>query len=547
MLIHDTQYDAGSYPAKVGWGHSPMEYAVALAAEAGVRRLVLFHHDPARDDAAVDALLARARAGRGAGRRLEVDAAAEGAEIVVVPGGAARSTDDRGATATEMPALEHLTAGVVVSTSDPALEATVRAAAAAEGLEVRSAEETPADDRVGSVMVVDVDDEQVDTPSGSLAVLGATRRAIPNGVSGITDWLVLPCSIAHVRTKLRAAVLRRACRWLAAPAAPDEEQRLASLHALGVLDTPPETRFDELVELARRATETPIALITLVDAERQWFKAHAGFDATESHRDESFCAHAVLGDGFLQVPDALEDDRFAENPAVAGPTRVRFYAGVGLALADGSCVGTLCVADHRPRLLDDHQLTELRRWRPSSWPSCKPAACDRDARLPCARGPVTDRDVDGVRRLAAGVDVGERHHVGLARCEHLGHDREEVVVGRGVGPQREHATRVEAVRQALQARRLVEGGVARVEDVPRRVIDVDEDGVEALRCRGPERRARRRPCRRSRRGRCASADRRRAPPTAGAGRASCQSITSVSASTTCSDRTRSSSSTARAV
>src|SRR5204862_68889 len=85
--------------------------------------------------------------------------------------------------------------------------------------------------------------------------------------------------------------------------------------------------------------------VVVVDAERQWFKATAGFDATESPRDESMCAHAILTPEGLQVPDTLLDARFADNPAVVGPTRVRFYAGVPLALPDGSRVGTLCVAD----------------------------------------------------------------------------------------------------------------------------------------------------------------------------------------------------------
>jgi GAF domain-containing protein len=174
---------------------------------------------------------------------------------------------------------------------------------------------------------------------------------------------VLPASIAHIRTKLRAAVLRKACRWLAAPVAPDEEKRLAALHRLGMLDTPREARFNRFVDQAREITATPIALLSLVDAERQWFKASAGldFDVTESHRDQSMCAHAILGPDLLQVPDALEDPRFADNPAVTGPLRVRFYAGVPLALADGSRIGTLCVADHRPRMLDDHQVEALCR------------------------------------------------------------------------------------------------------------------------------------------------------------------------------------------
>jgi GAF domain-containing protein len=193
-------------------------------------------------------------------------------------------------------------------------------------------------------------------------VLAVTRRALPVlAPATVTDWLVLPCSLAHVRTKLRSAALRRACRWLAAPVTPEEDARLAALRALGVLDTPAEERFDEYAEEARRIADTPIALVTLVDADRQWFKARAGFDTAETHRDLSVCAHAILGADVLQVPDALEDDRFADSPVVTGPDRLRFYAGMPVALADGSRVGTVCVADHRPRLLDDRQLAELRR------------------------------------------------------------------------------------------------------------------------------------------------------------------------------------------
>jgi GAF domain-containing protein len=338
-----------------------MEYAVDIAASVGVRRLVLFHHDPARTDDALDAVVSAAQARAAAdGSTLEVSAAAESDEIVLEPGGGRRPQAEVEVAATSVPALEHLDVSVIVATHDAHLEELVRAAAIAEGLKVRLPDEAAKRAR-DAVVVLDVDDEITGPFPGALSVLGVTRQAVPSVATNITDWLVLPCTIAHVRTKLHAAVLRRACRWRAAPAPPDEEERLAALYAQQILDTPAEPRFDRLVEQARRATETPIALVTLVDAARQWFKAHSGFDISESPRDESFCAHAILGEETLQVPDALEDDRFADNPAVAGPARVRFYAGVPLALADGSRVGTLCVADHRPRLLDDQQLAELRR------------------------------------------------------------------------------------------------------------------------------------------------------------------------------------------
>ena len=361
VVIHDAQYDAAGYASKVGWGHSTMEYAVDMAASVGVRRLVLFHHDPARTDDALDQLVSDARVrAASSGSELEVGAAAEGDEIVLEPGGGQQPNAVVEVSATTVPALEHLDVSVIVATHDAHLEEQVRAAAAAEGLQVRLPDQ--ADPRArDAVVVLDVDDEVAGPFPGALSVLGVTRRAIPSVATNISDWLVLPCTIAHVRTKLHAAVLRRACRWLAAPVPPDEEKRLAALYALQILDTPTEERFDRLVEEARLVTETPIALVTLVDAARQWFKAHSGFEISESPRDESFCAHAILGEEILQVPDALEDDRFADNPVVAGPARVRFYAGVPLALADGSCVGTLCVADHRPRLLDDQQLSELQR------------------------------------------------------------------------------------------------------------------------------------------------------------------------------------------
>lgn len=359
VVVHDTQYDAATYADKVGWGHSPMEYAVGMTRAAAARRLVLYHHDPQRNDDGVDQLLLRARALAAAdGGDLEVDAAAEGA-VIEVRGRGARRRRAANATATMTPAVNESAMRIAVATTDPVLEAGVRAAATAEGLTVRPFTA----DMANSVVVLDVDDSGgLASVDGCVGGVGVTRRAIPAVPHGaIADWIVLPASAAHLRTKLRAAVLRRACRWLAAPITAHETDRLASLHRLGMLDTPREERFDRLVDEASRIADTPIALVTLVDAERQWFKAAVGVDATQSHRDESICAHAILTAEVLQVPDALQDPRFADSPAVTGENRLRFYAGVPLALADGSRVGTLCVADHRPRLLNDRQLDELRR------------------------------------------------------------------------------------------------------------------------------------------------------------------------------------------
>src|SRR5262249_20669435 len=140
----------------------------------------------------------------------------------------------------------------------------------------------------------------------------------------------------------------------------DEDKRLAALRALGILDTPPEERFDRITRLAKRLFGVPIALISLVDAQRQWFKSCQGLGIRQTARDISFCGHAILGQGPLVVPDALLDERFADNPLVLEEPRIRFYAGQPLRAADGSRVGVLCLQDHRPRSPGEEDLQLLR-------------------------------------------------------------------------------------------------------------------------------------------------------------------------------------------
>jgi len=129
---------------------------------------------------------------------------------------------------------------------------------------------------------------------------------------------------------------------------------------LQILDTDPEDRFDRLTRIAAAAFAVPIALVTLIDHDRQWFKAASGGMSGESPRDMSFCAHAILEDQVLIVPDALNDPRFADNPAVTGDSRVRFYAGCPLRLDNGAAVGTLCVADAHPRQFTKTQVQLLK-------------------------------------------------------------------------------------------------------------------------------------------------------------------------------------------
>ncbi len=136
---------------------------------------------------------------------------------------------------------------------------------------------------------------------------------------------------------------------LQAPQPKNEEDRLMALQALSLLDTAPEPTFDAIVQLARSLFQAPICLVSLVDAQRQWFKARLGVSVDETPRDISFCGHAICGDDVFVVLDATADLRFADNPLVTGPTGIRFYAGAPLRLASGHAIGTLCVIDTEPR------------------------------------------------------------------------------------------------------------------------------------------------------------------------------------------------------
>ena len=195
-----------------------------------------------------------------------------------------------------------------------------------------------------------------------LPVIMLAAAGAPSGDAQSADsveWLALPVSAQYLRTKLRAALMRTRARWQCAREPANETDRLHALHALALLDTPVEERFDRITRLAVRLFDVPIALISLVDAQRQWFKSRAGLATLETPREQSFCAHAILLSQPLVVPDALLDDRFADNPLVTGPPRVRFYAGRRITAPDGSPVGTLCLIDHRPRAFGEAQLQAL--------------------------------------------------------------------------------------------------------------------------------------------------------------------------------------------
>ena len=136
-----------------------------------------------------------------------------------------------------------------------------------------------------------------------------------------------------------------------APIPATEAQRLADLHALRILDTPPEERFDRIVRLAARIFDVPTAYVALIDSDRQWFKAKCGLQADSTGRDISFCGHAIVNEGPLVIPDAHRDVRFHDNPLVVNPPHVRFYAGHPLRGPAGQNVGTFCLTAPAPRNL----------------------------------------------------------------------------------------------------------------------------------------------------------------------------------------------------
>lgn len=384
LLVHDAQYTAAEYPQKAGWGHSTIEYVTDLALACGVKRVALHHHDPMRTDEAVDRLVAAARQRvADAAGTLVLDGASEG-EVIEIEGTAAPPTRAPAVPATGLlrPSGDLSDESIVIAFASEAEQALLAAGATADKVAVTTttsgAELIEAVGRAWPSMIF-LGDDLADAPALELCrrirdmshpkatdtpvivVADQARVDVASGEAcGVTDWLVRPFSLQYVRTRTRAWLLRTMCRWQKAALPDDEEERLRALRALNILDSPAEERFDRHTRIAAAALETPIALISLIDSDRQWFKSRLGVDANETPRDMAFCAHAIHGEEVFVVIDALHDGRFADNPLVAADPRIRFYAGVPLCVADGRRIGTLCVIDYKPRDLGSAQVDLLK-------------------------------------------------------------------------------------------------------------------------------------------------------------------------------------------
>ena len=375
LLIHDAQYTAAEYPSKIGWGHSSIEYAVKLGDYAKVKRLALTHHDPLRDDDAIDRVLRGLRDTlQVAGSPLQVFAATEGEVIEVEPSvskSPERPVIQFPATARVVPALAERS--VLLGIVDPGLAALVSDAIRAEGIRphlfsnIDEAREL-IDKEIPSLVVLEHEKGSVDGMTTCRAIRQIIGDEAPvimvaeqeEPAAGVAEWLIKPLTSSFARTKIRAWVLRTECRWIRASIPDDEEQRLVSLRKLKILDSEPEERFDRVTRLAAALFDVPMAVISLVDENRQWFKSCFGVNAKETPRDAAFCAHVVYNREPMIVPDTFQDVRFADNPLVVHEPRIRFYAGYPLILGDGSCIGTLCLLDRRPRTLEGTDSERLR-------------------------------------------------------------------------------------------------------------------------------------------------------------------------------------------
>mmetsp|Transcript_10852 Transcript_10852/g.23450 ORF Transcript_10852/g.23450 Transcript_10852/m.23450 type:complete len:751 (+) Transcript_10852:136-2388(+) len=415
VLIHDCQYYFSEYSQesvpKESWGHSTVEYVVDVAFFSNVRRLILFHHDPQRTDLQMDSLVgfARERArvleerffGEGSNNdriRMKIDAAMEGDVYELDP--MTLGWDVQGEyqdVVEDTMEEEHITEGgsqekktVLLGFFETGAETIYEMLKSSNHIEVKLLQSSNdilqyAKEKKPSVVVLD---QYVFGCSGldicreiremgewgyqvPLLVVASSARTgdarndefLTSQELHVEDYIREPYSPAYLFTRIQMSMLRIPLRWRRAPIPKCEAKRLEALQNTHLLDSDPEERFDRITRLAKTMFHVPIALVSMVDKQRQWFKSTCGLDTKETPRDHAFCAHAILQNDLLVVPDALQDDRFADNPLVSGGPKIRFYAACPIRVpSDGDermAIGTMCIIDSKPRDLREEERRAL--------------------------------------------------------------------------------------------------------------------------------------------------------------------------------------------
>ena len=383
LIIHDAQYTVEEYPKRIGWGHSTGEYACKVAQYAGAKKLVLTHHDPYVSDTVLEENIARVR--NKFSKEIpntEIIAAKEGLVISLQKGNDSVAAIQEKHPTTALHSHEdyaNRNQSVLVYALDPKVAELFIKGAQDNHLPVTAVgnidaikdhvkikkmgliviEHNPPKQNAEDLVTMLRQELATELNSTPIVVVNVDKSVALKAHNGISESLSMPLSQAYVQTKILAWMLRVSCRWQPAQMPSNEKERLSAVYDLKILDTEKEERFDRITRLATALFHVPAAIVSIVDAERQWFKSIQGFDMTETHRDLSFCSHAVYENKTLIINDTAIDERFADNPLVTGEPHIRFYAGCPLILKDGHCIGTLCIIDLRPRVFDKKEIEVL--------------------------------------------------------------------------------------------------------------------------------------------------------------------------------------------
>ncbi|MBA3238309.1 MAG: GAF domain-containing protein [Parachlamydiaceae bacterium] len=388
LAIFDAQYTMEEYKTKRGWGHGTIEYVTELCRNALVKKVAFTHHDPYKSDNTIDSEVAQIQQQlKEQSSLMEVFGAAEGHSIEVSAHPANLHLTDKLPTPFhEIVAIED--PSILIAIANSTLAFMLCKCIEESGTKCRytktgdTALQSFCDDPP-TLVILENHPPEIDISSTSYAMNQLGYRIpivaivneeedIKNLPDEISGSLVTPFSELYAKSFIHSWLLRNIHRWRRPITPKYEANRLADLNALEILDTTFEERFDRLTRIAALYFEVPYALLTLVDTNRDWFKSFCGNLPRETiwanlprenTREASFCAHLIPQKKPLIVPDTLLDNRFADNPLVTTSPYIRFYAGQPMILPSGSCIGSFCILDTRPRDFNQNNLDILGDFR----------------------------------------------------------------------------------------------------------------------------------------------------------------------------------------